>query len=537
MLMKYNFTQKHFYMIFAAVLLLQCLIIIGWGARKENYNIDELFTLEGSKQGGYGMLYWDLQDGFYGSEHTPAEFQDWFTTYPDELLIHQGTETIIDALLHREFYYVLVNLATTFYPGQMTYWIGTGLNMLLFILAQIVLYSIAHKIKGNLCALLTTGIYGFSAGAVSTVLFNRCYMLLTLLSLISVYLYLQFPELKQTQKKICSLLAFYFVFFISYRTHQFGFVLYGITTILFLGYYMIKGKRASALWIILGHGLPALFGIFFFYDKVIDLFAGGVADLFWDILSKSDLQDFIDRIYFVITTISKHLFSHLRYALILAFLFICLGFFKYAGNSKHFKTTIKQHFLWITLLLLPVLYYAVLVMGGAVGHVYSWKYLSPLYPVILLLTVLTFMTVIRNMKYAKMITASFILLFVSITGISYYEIHISELYQGDKALKEEVNHKFQGEDGILVQLDTSGEISLYMPALLWPDNCSVLTLYHSSFADEITHYTNSNDKILLWLTSDYEHGQIIDQLKTHTDYTNVVLAFSTPYAYVYECSK
>lgn len=535
--MKYSFIQKHFYIVFAAVILLQCVVIIGWGTQKENYNIDELFTLEGCKQGGYSMLYWDRQDDFYGKEHTPEEFKAWFTTYHDELLIHQGSKTIIDALLHREFYYVLVNLATTFYPGTMTHWIGAGLNMLFFILAQTVLYSIAHKINGNMCALLTTGIYGFSAGAVSTVLFNRCYMLLTLLSLISVYFYLQFSEFIQIRKKIGCLLAFYLVFFISYRTHQFGFVLYGIITILFLGYYIIKGERNSALWIILGQGLPALATIFFFYDKVINIFTGGVANLFWDILLKSKPQDFIDRVYFVITTISKHLFSNLRYIIILACLFACLGIFKNTENHKHYKAVIKQHLIWFTLLLLPVFYYMVLVMGGAVGHIYSWKYLSPLYPVIILLTVLTLMTVVRKTKFSNVITALFIIIFVAITIISYHEIHISELYQGDRAMKEEIDHKFQGEDGILVQLDTSGEISLYMPALLWPDNCNVLTLYYNSFEDEIMHYANADNKILLWLTLDYDHNKIIDQLKEHTDYVNVELAFSTPYVYIYECNK
>ena len=176
-------------------------------------------------------------------------------------------------------------------------------------------------------------------------------------------------------------------------------------------------------------------------------------------------------------------------------------------------------------------------MGGAVGHIYSWKYLSPLYPVIILLTVLTLMTVVRKTKFSNVITALFIIIFVAITIISYHEIHISELYQGDRAMKEEIDHKFQGEDGILVQLDTSGEISLYMPALLWPDNCNVLTLYYNSFEDEIMHYANADNKILLWLTLDYDHNKIIDQLKEHTDYVNVELAFSTPYVYIYECNK
>lgn len=522
--------------LFLVILLVQCFTIIEWGTKKEGFNVDEMFTLEGSKQGGYDMQYWDYQENFYGTEHTGEEFKQWLITYPDELLLNQDIYEVMNALVHRNLYYTLINLASTIYPGKLTCWIGIGLNMVFFVVSQLLLYNIARRISNHVYALLTVSIYGFSAGAVSTVLYNRCYMLLTLLVLTIILLYLKFPSLKYSWSKAGALLILYTLLLISYKTHEFGIILFGIVTILFLMYYVVKKMHSSILWIILGYGIPSLIGFPLFYKKIANSFAG-VTTLFWNYLSQGSIDDFINQGYISIITVSKHLFAHTRIVLLLLCVYVILTLIKAKKNSYKIASSLKQNFILFVLFLLVVLYYTILIMGGAAGSLYSWKYLSPLYPIIILLTTMTLSVILSQNILIKAIPVMYGLLFAITTCISYHNIHVSELYIGEKVLKETIAAKYSDYNGIMVQLDTSGEISLYKPAALWPDDSHILVLKHSTFENEIMHYTNTDAHILLWLTVDYEQNEIIELLKAHTIYTNVTPLFSNPFCYIYECSK
>ena len=90
--------------VYLHLLIIQCFVIVIWAGQKERLNVDEMFTMEGAKQDGVGMRYWDLEEGFYGREHSNEEFLEHMTVYSDELLINQGIVRIGERLIHGEFY-------------------------------------------------------------------------------------------------------------------------------------------------------------------------------------------------------------------------------------------------------------------------------------------------------------------------------------------------------------------------------------------------------------------------------------------------
>ena len=90
--------------VFCLILILQCFFILLWGTQKVRLNVDEMFTMEGVKQGGRGKWYWDIAEDFYGNEYTYQKFLDHMTVTAEDLLLYQGMSEVYDALMHRTFY-------------------------------------------------------------------------------------------------------------------------------------------------------------------------------------------------------------------------------------------------------------------------------------------------------------------------------------------------------------------------------------------------------------------------------------------------
>ena len=95
--------KRKTFWIFCIFLLIQCLIIAAWGTQKERMHVDEMFTMEGAKQNGMSMRYWDLAEDFYGTEHTKEEFIERITVNRDDLIVGKGVAQVADSQLNGEF--------------------------------------------------------------------------------------------------------------------------------------------------------------------------------------------------------------------------------------------------------------------------------------------------------------------------------------------------------------------------------------------------------------------------------------------------
>ncbi len=182
-----RFYNKNKYVILIVITLIQILLMVYWGTRKENLYWDEYFTMERAH---------------YAADNTPIdhhidtdkdyEFNKWqpLSLVNDTLIVTQENTSFNDSFLRNlqkmfkaKSYSVMLNMCTYLIsPGIKSIWPSIILNIIFFVLNQVLLYILALRLTHNsLVSLLTTVFYGFSSMCFSMTVFVRFYMLATFL--------------------------------------------------------------------------------------------------------------------------------------------------------------------------------------------------------------------------------------------------------------------------------------------------------------------------------------------------------------------
>lgn len=187
--------------IFIIVLILQIMVAAFYMNSKQFMHCDELFCYEGAHN---AMLYrfGDVKfrlltdEGWWNAWHTREEFMEHFEVRGDESILSHSLTEVKGSLKTNNIYYILLNIAVSLQNDPaMTKWSGFMLNIIFFILHQILLFLIGKEIfHDKRKALLPMIIYGFSAGAISLIVYIRFYVLKSLLCLLIAYIHIKLME-------------------------------------------------------------------------------------------------------------------------------------------------------------------------------------------------------------------------------------------------------------------------------------------------------------------------------------------------------
>lgn len=530
--LKYNMDKKKSILILFVVLLLQCLIIGAWGMQKERMHVDEMFTMEGAKKEGASKRYWDLEEDFYGTEHNKEEFLERITVYEDDLIINAGIAHAAERLLHGEFYYTLTNLFSSICPGYIPWGVCVGFNLLCFLVTQLILYRIVKEDFGNLCALFTIAFYGFSAGGISTVLYARCYMMLIMIEIVLIYVFHRFAKSQKAWQRIVCIICSGVLALCAYRTHQFGTILFLMTTGLFVLYMILKKKWDLLLWLVIGYGIPCLLGYRIFWNRIRAFFVAGVAPKFYNSLINTPISWRVAYVKELFSTIAEHMFGNIWIMLLAA---AAIGFYLIRIKVWRSDSVLKEKMATIGAVIIIVVYGLMLILGGAI----AWRYTAPIYPFMAVFLGVVVSLVCADTRVSKNRKIMIMAVLICIPLLSYRWGHISEMYKGEKAMREELEANYHGVNGIMVHHDVRGEGEnwLYEAATLWPEESNVLVLQHHMILEKGLFTCRDDDKILLWLTADFDREESIDLFRACTDYTDFKLILNTDNVWVYECNK
>jgi hypothetical protein len=518
--------------IFCILLFVQCSVIIAWATQKEGMHVDEIFTMEGVKQKGVSMCYWDLAEDFYGTEHTREEFLEHMRVNCDDLIVNDGIAQVMDSLLHGEFYYVLINLISSIHPRHIPWNICVGFNLLCFLVTQIILYLFARENFGDICALFTIAVYGFSAGAVSTVLYARCYMMLAMYVVLLIYVFHTFLKVEKPGQKIICIFGSAALAFCAYRTHQFGTILFIMITGMAVLYMLIKKRWNALTWLGVGYGIPCFLGYRVIWNKLKVFFTGGVASLFYGSVKNTPMSERISCIKTAIHTVADHMFGNTWIMLIIAMVFL----FYFVRCKIWCKDSVLRNKIAVLgMAIIVVAYYLVAVLGEAI----AWRYLSPVYPIIAMLLGVMISLLYTDGRMTINRRRIVIVAVVCIPFISYGSHHVSEMYAGKEARWEELEARYHGVNGIMVHHDLqgNGENWLYEAAMLWPQESNVMVIQNKMLYEDTLCYNRADNKILLWLTVDYDNEEVINRFRELTDYGDIELIMSTESLRIFECNK
>lgn len=541
-----TFIEKNAKKIFTALLLLQCIVIIIFGYQKEWYHVDEMLTFEGSAHSGYPMRYWDLGDDFYNQEHTHDEFIEWLTTEKSSIVLNQGMTETIDAIVNRNLYYTIINMASTVSKGIPTKWTGIYINLLFFLATQIILFKLTDIFTNRkVCSILATGIYGFSAGAISTVLYIRCYMIVTFLSVFISWLLAKFLREQQIRKKLICLFGLYIAAFLSYRIHMFSMVHLGLIFFVLLLYLLWTKSYKYMKDIFIAFGIPVILAVLCigaFRPQIFPMYIMHARTMFLNNKVKEyGLKIVLKNIKRLMGVIGTHLFFNAFICAVIMFLCIIALiyiFYKWKRLKKEGMEWKKD-----TLILMPVAFVVFFLIFFLIEGVHEWRYTSSLYPYIILMVVILIWYMIKNsvilLKYRTQILGIIVCTFMLITGLSYNGEHISELYVGWEEQQSFFEDNYHGVNGIMVHHDMQGYGYnwLYEAASLWPQDSNVLIIQKKVLENKEFSYQRNDEMILLWLTVDYDNEKILSLIREQTDYEDIRLVYNTGHLLIYECNK
>ena len=175
--------------------------------------------------------------------------------------------------VHPPLFYILVHIVSSLFYETFSKYIIFIINIIFYILTCIFIYKIFKLYSKENVGIIAIILYGLSIGAISTVMFQRMYMMMTFFVLLYTYICIKISR-KGMQKKemtelsICTILGF---------LTQYYFCLFAAVMFIILLIHL-KGKRKNWIWeniklAILGVAIfPAsIYHIFFSYRGVTRL--------------------------------------------------------------------------------------------------------------------------------------------------------------------------------------------------------------------------------------------------------------------------
>ena len=171
--------------VFAAVVFLQmCVLVYCFTGKKRDYHSDELFS--------YGLANSYYQPFISSNDHKGMELihnNEWLPgeIINDYLSVQKEHRFAYDSVyynnskdVHPPLYYMVLHTVCSFFPEVFTEWFGFGLNLILFLLNQVLLYLIVGRMtKSSALSLAVVALYGLNQGGIDTYIFIRMYAMCT----------------------------------------------------------------------------------------------------------------------------------------------------------------------------------------------------------------------------------------------------------------------------------------------------------------------------------------------------------------------
>ena len=363
--------------------------------------------------------------------------------------------------VHPFLFYFVVHFVSSLMLGTFSKYIIFFINLIFLLLTLIVIRKILLVLKKEHLIIPVTIMYGLSMGAVSTVMFQRMYMMLTFFTICFLYVNLKiyFNEFKLDKKlkwQLClvTLLGFW---------TQYYFCIYAALIALLMLIFMIKQKdkenikgyiiqfvKSAVIGVLVF--IPCIYHIFFSYRGI-----GGVESEF----------GFVEKLYVLIKNILLSQFSSIKIGCFFVLILISIAIWKYK--------TIKNKQL-VVLFVLPVII-NVIIIAKLVPY-RSIRYVMNILPLISIILLLIIDKIFISRKQSIIVLTILsigISLFANITSKPNYLYLQYEEYK--KIATENKDCKFVFVcDAVFNHLKNIEELMTYEESLIiLPENIDILT--------------------------------------------------------------
>lgn len=227
--MKKYLKEHRTIVLLVVAMLLHVAIVLSFAAKKEGYFIDEVltFSLANREVTGYfdtPANSWTDSDWYLRN----MTAQEWARFRFDIPYMNQVQD------VSPPLFYMLIHGVCSFFPGQLSHWMGIGLNLCFYIGSILLMYFLGKRIfKDNAAGVLIAFLFGITYGAVNSAIFIRMYMQATFMLLAHVSVYVHYLDQDNIKKR--------------------GYVLLALTAVLgcLTQYYFLIGAAFLGMWYVL----------------------------------------------------------------------------------------------------------------------------------------------------------------------------------------------------------------------------------------------------------------------------------------------
>lgn len=215
-------TTKTTRMLFAVILILQLCCMFYYGNAKQGYFVDELWSY--GLANSYYHPHVDCNGALLRGWVTGNYFHDYLRVLPNQRFAYGSViyNQVYD--YHPPLFYMVLHTVSSLFPNTFSKWYALVPNMVYFAVSMLLLFVLAKRIfKNEWLALVPVIAYGFSAGAISNVVFLRMYVLLTVWVLALMDLHVKWILNDRMQKKDFLLLVL--VAYLGFMTHYYFFLI------------------------------------------------------------------------------------------------------------------------------------------------------------------------------------------------------------------------------------------------------------------------------------------------------------------------
>ena len=443
-----NFLKNKINFTLSIVIVILTITMLFYETQKEGFNEDEIFSYGSSNykydnlyqpygvadvyntvlfkyilQGNWfanivfclnnNNVYYYLCDTEYNIDpiwKTREEANQYLTIQPNDIFDFAPVIWNQSRDVHPPFFYILVHIVSSFFLGTFSKYIIFIINIIFYLLTCVYIYKIFKLYKKEKLGLIALLLYGLSIGAISTVMFQRMYMMMTFFVLLYAYICIKISrsgmqKKEMTELSICTILGF---------LTQYYFCLFAVTMFIILLIHL-RGKRKNWIWeniklAILGVAIfPAsIYHIFFSYRGITSL-----------------QENYFERLKFYV----EEMFREFSISNIIGY--ILLGIITIFTIIYFIQKRKDKRISEYAILSLPVIIYYLII--SKIAPYLEQRYILPTLPLIVIGVVLLISYFINKICKKKIKTVSNIVVILVVVSLQLYGLITKEpdyLYKG-----------------------------------------------------------------------------------------------------------
>lgn len=310
---------------------------------------------------------------------TSEQAKDYMVVSSDEIFNYWSVYYNQSRDVHPPLFYMLVHFVSSLCVNHFSKYIIFTINLVFYILSCFVIHKIMKLLnKDNLSAIVVL-LYGLSMGAISIVMFQRMYVMLTFFILLYLYMNLKicknsFEIDKKTKRNLTLTVILGFL-------TQYYFCIFAVILAIVMGCGMLKNRKFAELkQYIWCHVKAAIIGIVIFPASIYHIFfsyrgvAGGVVDASYI----ERLNEYLKIIFYAFSMPEK-----LGY-IIIGILVVLLIYKLIKGKRKNI----------ISIITIPIILYTLII--AKISPYINIRYIAPVFPIICIAIVLAVVSIIKQ---------------------------------------------------------------------------------------------------------------------------------------------